>query len=107
MSKSNARQICDLSRSQLIKLLASDKLLVTSEATVYKAVFQWVNANANERSQHWEDMLDHVYFTLMSRDEVENCLQNTLVKKNPNIVNKIKEAIDYLDKPTNLKIDYW
>lgn len=107
VSKSNAKYLCDLNRSQLCKLLASDKLLVTSEATVYKAVFQWVNACPGERSQYWEDMLDHVYFTLMSRDEVENCLQNSLVKKNLNIVNKIKEAIDYLDKPTNQKIDYW
>lgn len=107
VSKSNAKYLCDLNRSQLCKLLASDKLLVTSEATVYKAVFQWVNASPAERATHWEDMLDHVYFTLMSRDEVENCLQNSLVKKNLNIVNKIKEAIDYLDKPTNQKIDYW
>lgn len=38
---------------------------------------------------------------------MENCLQNSLVKKNLNIVNRIREAIDYLDKPTNQKIDYW
>ena len=43
----------------------------------------------------------------MSRDEVENCLQNSLVKKNLNIVNKIKEAIEYLERPTDQKIDYW
>ena len=66
-----------------------------------------MNANPPDRATHWEDMLDHVYFTLMSRDEVENCLQNSLVKKNLNIVNKIKEAIDYLDKPTDQKIDFW
>ena len=105
--KHSGRKICDLNRAQLCKLLASDKLLVTSEATVYKAVFQWVNANPAERSQYWEDLLDHVYFTLMSRDEVENCLQNSLVKKNLNIVNKIKEAIEYLERPTDQKIDYW
>ena len=72
VTRNNARQICDLSRAQLCKLLASDKLLVTSEAIVYKAVFQWVSANPPDRSQYWEDMLDHVYFTLMSRDEVRN-----------------------------------
>jgi len=107
VAKKHSRKICDLTRAQLCKLLASEKLLVTSEATVYKAVFQWVNANPAERSQYWEDLLDHVYFTLMSRDEVENCLQNSLVKKNLNIVNKIKEAIEYLERPTDQKIDYW
>merc|ERR1712223_2147158 len=105
--KHSGRRICDLNRAQLCKLLASDKLLVTSEATVYKAVFQWVNANPTERSQYWEDLLDHVYFTLMSKDEVENCLQSGLVKKSLNLVNKLNEAMDYFDKPTDQKIDYW
>ena len=42
VAKKHSRKICDLNRAQLCKLLASEKLLVTSEATVYKAVFQWV-----------------------------------------------------------------
>jgi hypothetical protein len=105
--KNGGRHLCDLSREQLCKLLASDKLLVTSEATVYKAVQHWVNADAPGRSQYWSDLLDHVYFTLMSKDEVEDSLQNSQVKKNRNLVNKLKEAIDYLDKPTDEKIDYW
>ena len=42
VAKKHSRKICDLTRAQLCKLLASEKLLVTSEATVYKAVFQWV-----------------------------------------------------------------
>ena len=50
---------------------------------------------------------DHVYFTLMSKDEVENCLQSGLVKKSLNLVNKLNEAMDYFDKPTDQKIDYW
>eukprot|EP00093_Oithona_nana_P014854 14854.XXX_882082_879061_1 [CDS] Oithona nana genome sequencing. len=103
----NHKQLNDLNRVQLCKLLANDKLLVTSEATVYKAVLQWVQSNPAERSQYWEDLLDHVHFTLMSKDEVENCLQNSVVKKNLNLVNKLKAAIDYLEKPTDEKIDYW
>ena len=103
----NHKQLCDLNRVQLCKLLANDKLLVTSEATVYKAVLQWVQSNPAERSQYWEDLLDHVHFTLMSKDEVENCLQNSVVKKNLNLVNKLKAAMDYLEKPTDEKIDYW
>ena len=55
----------------------------------------------------YSDLLDHVYFTLMSKDEVENCLQSGLVKKSLNLVNKLNEAMDYFDKPTDQKIDYW
>ena len=43
----------------------------------------------------------------MSKDEVENCLQSGLVKKSLNLVNKLNEAMDYFDKPTDQKIDYW
>ena len=56
---------------------------------------------------NFSDLLDHVYFTLMSKDEVENCLQSGLVKKSLNLVNKLNEAMDYFDKPTDQKIDYW
>ena len=103
----NSKQLCDLTRPQLCRLLASDKLLVTSESTVYKAVLTWVNADPENRAMQCEDLLDHVYFTLMSKDEVENCLQSSLVKKSLNLANKLNEVMDYFDKPTDQKIDYW
>ena len=53
----NSKQLCDLNRQQLCRLLASDKLLVTSERTVYKAVLTWVNADPENRAMQCEDLL--------------------------------------------------
>lgn len=103
----NGRQLWQLSKEQLCKLLASDKLLVTSEAIVYRAVMLWVSASPRERSTYLPGLLEHVHFPLMSKDEVEQYMQNSQVKKNRNLVNKLQEAKNYLDKNTNEKIDYW
>ena len=79
----NSKQLCDLNRQQLCRLLASDKLLVTSESTVYKAVLTWVNADPENRAMQCEDLLgkkvsffsNHVFFFFLTNSTVplKNC----------------------------------
>ena len=87
-----------LSREQISRLISSDKLLVSSEREVYKAVVSWVAHEPKNRSSLLPALLQHVHFHLMSMDEVDQSSRSHLVKKNKNLATAIEEARTYLAK---------
>ena len=67
-----SKDFCSLSRDQISRLISSDKLLVSSEGEVYKAVVSWVAHEPRARASLLPALLQHVHFPLMSMDEVRN-----------------------------------
>jgi len=65
-----SKHLCDLTRPQLCRLLSSDKLLVTSESTVYKAVVTWVNADPENRAMQCEGKF---FFILLKGNNLYIC----------------------------------
>jgi len=96
-----------LSREQILCLISSPRLLVTSEGAVYKAVVSWVAHLPRERASLLPSLLQHVHFPLMSMDEVDQSFRSHLVKKNKNLSTALQEARTYLAKNTDEKLDYW
>jgi len=102
-----SKDFCSLSRDQISRLISSDKLLVSSEGEVYKAVVSWVAHDPRDRGSILPALLQHVHFPLMSMDEVEQSSRSHLVKKNKNLATALEEARTYLAKNTHQKQDYW
>lgn len=118
-----SKDFCALSRDQISRLISSDKLLVSSEGEVYKAVVSWVAHEPRARASLLPALLQHVHFPLMSMDEVEQSSRSHLVKKNRNLATALEEARTYLAKVncsrfpavrynthlqnTHQKQDYW
>ena len=93
-----SKDFCALSRDQISRLISSDKLLVSSEGEVYKAVVSWVAHEPRARASLLPALLQHVHFPLMSMDEVEQSSRSHLVKKNKNLATALEEARTYLAK---------
>ena len=93
-----SKDFCALSRDQISRLISSEKLLVSSEGEVYKAVVSWVAHDPKNRATLLPALLQHVHFPLMSMDEVEQSSRSHLVKKNKNLATALEEARTYLAK---------
>lgn len=106
-SSISAKDFANLSKDQLISLISNDRLLVSSEGAVYRAVMHWVGADPKARNIHLPTLLEHVHFPLMSLDEAEQLARNQAVKRNKNLAIALDEAKNYFAKSTDEKIDYW
>ena len=93
-----SKDFCSLSRDQIARLISSEKLLVSSEGEVYKAVVTWVAHDPKNRASILPALLQYVHFPLMSMDEVEQSSRSHLVKKNRNLATALEEARTYLAK---------
>ena len=93
-----SKDFCSLSRDQIARLISSEKLLVSSEGEVYKAVVTWVAHDPRARASILPALLQYVHFPLMSMDEVEQSSRSHLVKKNRNLATALEEARTYLAK---------
>ncbi|CAF2976591.1 unnamed protein product [Rotaria socialis] len=51
---------------QLIDIISSDELNMTSEEDVFNAVMQWISCDVQQRKQYLPKILEHVRFPLMS-----------------------------------------
>ncbi len=63
-------EFADLTNEQLVRFLASERLVVNSEGAVYRAVMQWVGHDPTHRAPHLNRLLEYVHFPLMSINEV-------------------------------------
>ena len=65
-----SKDFVELSKEQISKLISCEKLLVSSEGAVYKAVVTWVAHDPRSRAALLPSLLQHVHFPLMSMDDV-------------------------------------
>jgi len=103
----SSRDFKQLSRQQLVDFISNEKLLVSSEGSVYKAILKWVGADPRARGPELPILLQHVHFPLMSRNEVEQYIRDSRVKRNKNLADVLTEAKKYMDKKTEEKILFW
>ena len=74
-----SKDFVNLSKDQLLRIISSDRLLISTEGTVYKAVISWVGHDTKNRSCHLPLLLEHVHFPLMSLNEVEQYRRDSKV----------------------------
>lgn len=102
-----SREFLLLPKELLLKIISNDRLLVSTEGSVFRAVMHWVNFSPKERAPHLPNLLEHVHFPLMSMNEVEQYGRDSRVKKSKNLAIAFEEAKRYFDKDPSEKIRYW
>ncbi|XP_016663694.1 kelch-like protein 3 [Acyrthosiphon pisum] len=69
-------EFLSLSSEQVIKLISSDRLQVSSEEKVFESVISWINYESGSRRCILPQLLEHVRFQLISRDYVFKNVRN-------------------------------
>lgn len=100
-----AKDFVHLSKDQFVKIISNERLRVSSEGAVYKAVLLWVGHNPRVRGPYLSSLLDYVHFPLMSLGEVEQFQRDSRVKKSKNLSIAFEEAKKYFDKDPKEKIE--
>lgn len=59
-------EFLSLSPQQVLKLVSSDKLTVSSEEKVFECIISWVRHDLEERRQNLAELMEHVRFPLLS-----------------------------------------
>ncbi|CAF1569806.1 unnamed protein product [Rotaria magnacalcarata] len=85
---------------QLIDIISSDELNMTSEEDVFNAVMQWISCDVQQRKQYLPKILEHVRFPLMSaRFLVNTVSSDSLIRSDQACRDLVDEAKDYLLLP--------
>ncbi|XP_033012360.1 kelch-like protein 2 [Lacerta agilis] len=69
----------NLNPSTLISIISMDSLVVSSELTVYRAVWRWVMAQSTSRLQFLGQLLTHVRLPLLTQEELRE-VQSELMR---------------------------
>ncbi|CAF3382448.1 unnamed protein product [Rotaria sp. Silwood1] len=86
--------------NQLIDIISSDELNMTSEEDVFNAVMQWVSCDVQQRKQYLPTILENVRFPLMSaRFLVNTVSSDPLIRADQKCRDLVDEAKDYLLLP--------
>ncbi len=119
---SNCRDFSLLSQSQLVDFFSSERLKISSERVVYRAVVSWVGSAAEERAKGIPALLEHVNFPLMSERELHECADDSMAtatgrgrrrrktstpRKKALEVTAAAEVKKYLGRPPEERVAYW
>ena len=92
----------NLSKEQLCNYLTQDQLKTSNgEIEVYRATLKWFEANrsgtgSDKDSSDLADLMQHVRFPLIPNDSLlEEILNNGLILSNTQVMNMVKEAIQF------------
>ncbi|CAF4621059.1 unnamed protein product [Rotaria sp. Silwood1] len=86
--------------NQLIDIISSDELNMTSEEDVFNAVMQWISCDLQQRKQYLPKILEHVRFPLMNaRFLVNTVSSDPLIRSDQACRDLVDEAKDYLLLP--------
>ena len=74
---SDNESFLELEYKIISKILASSKLLITSEIEVFKVANRWLNHNIEERSKYAGNLLLKVRLHLLSTETINHILNNS------------------------------
>ncbi|XP_071439101.1 ring canal kelch homolog [Hetaerina americana] len=68
MEAVECEEFLSLSSQQVLKLVSSDRLTVSSEEKVFECIVTWVRHDIDERKQYLAELMEHVRFPLLSHE---------------------------------------
>lgn len=88
-------EFLSLTSEQLVSLVRSDHLTVTSEEKVYESVISWIQFDVHERRKYLPQLLEHVRLPLVSQDYLMSRVENEPLMKDLNAKDFIIEALKF------------
>ncbi|KAK4029684.1 LOW QUALITY PROTEIN: ring canal kelch homolog [Daphnia magna] len=92
----DGEEFSSLQCQDVIRIISSDKLTVSSEEKVYEAVMNWVNANIDDRNIELSHLMEYVRLPLLPQDYLlQHVETNTLMRSNAHCKDLLIEALKY------------
>lgn len=86
----------NLQHDQVVNLVKSDRLTVSTEEKVYESVIAWIQFDETDRRKHLPELLEHVRLPLVAQDYLVSRVENEpLIKENLLCKDYIIEALKY------------
>ena len=86
-----------LDYTSISKILASSSLFITSEIEIFKVAERWLNYDIEERSKYAKDILLKVRLHLLSKDTIQQLIDNSKIFKKDYDCVKILNGILYCE----------
>lgn len=94
----------NLQHDQVVNLVKSDRLTVSTEEKVYESVIAWIQFDETDRRKHLPELLEHVRLPLVAQDYLVSRVENEpLIKENLLCKDYIIEALKYHLLKTDVK----
>lgn len=69
-------EFLNLSHEQVVNLIKSDRLLVSTEEKVYESVIAWIQFDSNLRQEFLSELMEHVRLPLLSQEYLVSRVEN-------------------------------
>ena len=101
-----SKEFLNLPSSEVDKWISSDDIVIDAEENVFEIILRWIDDDKSERSGKFSELFTHVRLTCVSRDYLLSfVMTNDLVKENADCLDSVTDALEWLDRPTEIDCD--
>ena len=97
-----SEEFLNLRRREVEEWISSDEIVIKAEEDVFEIILGWKVKDQETRSGKFEELFRHVRLCFASRDSlVNNLMTNGLVQQNESCMNRVKQAMVWIDGLTS------
>ena len=97
-----SNEFLNLPSHEVEKWISSDEIVIDAEENVFEIILRWIDHDKSDRSGKFSELFSHVRITYLSRDYLlSHVVTNDLVKENVDCLDKVRGALEWLDRPTD------
>ena len=93
-SVAESEEFLSLKAEELETWISNDEIRLSAEEDVLKIILNWIEHDKSERKDKFKKLFGQVRLVLLSRDSLLTLVTHELVRKDPDCLTKVLEAID-------------
>ena len=93
-SVAESEEFLSLKAEEVETWISNDEIRLSAEEDVLKIILNWIEHDKSERKEKFKKLFGQVRLVLLSRDSLLTLVTHELVRKDPDCLTKVLEAID-------------
>ena len=93
-SVAESEEFLSLKAEEVETWISNDEIRLSAEEDVLKIILNWIEHDKSERKDKFKKLFGQVRLVLLSRDSLLTLVTHELVRKDPDCLTKVLEAID-------------
>ena len=93
-SVAESEEFLSLKAEEVERWISNDEIRLSAEEDVLKIILNWIEHDKSERKDKFRKLFGQVRLVLLSRDSLLTLVTHELVRKDPDCLTKVLEAID-------------
>lgn len=99
-------EFLNLNSQQVEEWLSDDEIVIHEEEDVFNVIIGWIRNEEKTRSEKFEELFRHVRLIFVSREFLQReLLAQDLVKQNDSCMNRVKQAMNWIDRSDDCLCD--